>query len=59
MLLNTEVFADVTLCLLVLTDAPKNIRNVAIYQLTQCNISEDLNFSFLVMCIVMISGSKM
>jgi hypothetical protein len=59
MLLNTEVFADVTPCLMVLTYAPKNIRNVTIYQLTQRNIPEDLNVSFLVTSIVMTSGSKM
>jgi hypothetical protein len=59
MLLNTEVFADVALCLLVLTDAPKNIRNFAIYQLTQCKIPEDVNFGSLVTSIVKISGSKM
>ena len=59
MLVNTEVFTDVTPCLLVLPDVPKNIRNITVYQLTECKIPEDSNFRFLVMSIVTTSGSKM
>ena len=58
MLLNNEFFSDVTLCLSVLTVVLKNLRNVDIYQLTRCNIREDLNFRVVVTYSVMMSSRK-